>query len=33
VTVSVHSDGPLKTRLTAKRVPPGQRYTETLFVG
>lgn len=33
VTVSVHSDGPLRTRLTAKRVPPGQRYTETLFVG
>ena len=33
VTVQVHSDGPLRTRLTAKRVPPGQRYTESLYVG
>jgi transcriptional regulator with XRE-family HTH domain len=31
LTVSVHSDGPLKTVLTAKRVPPGQRHTEPVF--
>jgi XRE family transcriptional regulator, stress-response regulator len=33
VTVQVHSDGPLKTTLTATRIPPGQRYPESVFVG
>lgn len=33
VTVVVHSDGPLKTTLTAKRTPPGQRHTEALLIG
>jgi transcriptional regulator with XRE-family HTH domain len=33
VTVQVHSDGPLRTTLTATRVPPGQRFTETVLVG
>jgi transcriptional regulator with XRE-family HTH domain len=33
VTVQVHSDGPLRTTLTAKRTPPGQRHTESVFVG
>jgi transcriptional regulator with XRE-family HTH domain len=31
VTVKVHSDGPLKTMLTSKRIPPGQRHTESVF--
>jgi transcriptional regulator with XRE-family HTH domain len=31
VTVQVHSDGPLKTMLTTKRIPPGQRHTESVF--
>jgi XRE family transcriptional regulator, stress-response regulator len=31
VTVQVHSDGPLKTMLTTKRTPPGQRHTESIF--
>jgi transcriptional regulator with XRE-family HTH domain len=31
VTVAVHSDGPLKTMLTTKRTPPGQRHTEPVF--
>jgi transcriptional regulator with XRE-family HTH domain len=31
LTVQVHSDGPLKTRLTTKRTPPGQRHTESVF--
>ena len=31
--VVVHSDGPLKTTLTAKRTPPGQRHTEALLIG
>jgi len=33
LTVVVHSDGPLKTTLTAKRTPPGQRHTEALLIG
>jgi transcriptional regulator with XRE-family HTH domain len=33
VTVQVHSDGPLRTTLTTKRVPPGQRFTDKIFVG
>lgn len=33
VTVQVHSDGPLKTTLTATRIPPGQRHPESVFVG
>jgi transcriptional regulator with XRE-family HTH domain len=33
VTVSVHSNGPLKTVLTTKLIPPGQRQTESVFVG
>ena len=33
VTVVVHSDGPLKTMLTTKRTPPGQRHTESLLIG
>jgi transcriptional regulator with XRE-family HTH domain len=33
LTVVVHSDGPLKTTLTAKRTPPGQRHTEAMLVG
>jgi transcriptional regulator with XRE-family HTH domain len=33
MTVVVHSEGPLRTRLTAKRVPPSHRHTESLFVG
>jgi transcriptional regulator with XRE-family HTH domain len=32
VTVSVRSDGPLRTTLTAKRTP-GPRHPESLFVG
>jgi transcriptional regulator with XRE-family HTH domain len=31
VTVKVRSDGPLKTMLTSKRIPPGQRHTESVF--
>jgi transcriptional regulator with XRE-family HTH domain len=31
VTVQVHSAGPLKTMLTTKRTPPGQRHTEPVF--
>jgi transcriptional regulator with XRE-family HTH domain len=31
VTVQVHSEGPLKTMLTTKRTPPGQRHTESVF--
>jgi transcriptional regulator with XRE-family HTH domain len=31
VTVQVHSAGPLKTMLTTKRTPPGQRHTESVF--
>jgi transcriptional regulator with XRE-family HTH domain len=31
VTVQVHSNGPLKTVLTTKRTPPGQRHTESVF--
>jgi transcriptional regulator with XRE-family HTH domain len=31
VTVQVHSSGPLKTVLTTKRTPPGQRHTESVF--
>jgi transcriptional regulator with XRE-family HTH domain len=31
VTVQVHSDGPLRTTLTTKRVPPGQRHTDAVF--
>jgi transcriptional regulator with XRE-family HTH domain len=31
VTVQVHSAGPLKTMLTTKRVPPGQRHNESVF--
>jgi transcriptional regulator with XRE-family HTH domain len=31
VTVQVHSDGPLKTMLTTKRIPPGQRHNESVF--
>jgi transcriptional regulator with XRE-family HTH domain len=31
VTVQVHSAGPLKTMLTTKRIPPGQRHTESVF--
>jgi len=31
LTVQVHSDGPLKTMLTTKRTPPGQRHTESVF--
>jgi hypothetical protein len=27
----VHSEGPLKTMLTTKRTPPGQRHTESVF--
>ena len=27
VTVKVHSDGPLRTTLTARRVPPGERHS------
>jgi transcriptional regulator with XRE-family HTH domain len=33
VTVEIHSDGPLRTRLTTKRHPPGQRHTDPLLVG
>jgi len=33
VTVMVHSDGPLKTTLTTRRTPPGQRHTDSLLVG
>ena len=33
LTVVVHSDGPLKTRLTSRRTPPGQRHTESLLIG
>jgi transcriptional regulator with XRE-family HTH domain len=32
ITVSVRSDGPLRTTLTARRMP-GSRYPETLLVG
>ena len=32
ITVSVRSDGPLRTTLTARRAP-GPRYPETLLVG
>jgi transcriptional regulator with XRE-family HTH domain len=31
VTVQVYSDGPLRTTLTAKRTPPGQRHTDAVF--
>jgi transcriptional regulator with XRE-family HTH domain len=31
VTVQVHSDGPLRTTLTTKRTPPGQRHTDAVF--
>jgi redox-regulated HSP33 family molecular chaperone len=31
LTVQVHSEGPLKTMLTTKRTPPGQRHTESVF--
>jgi XRE family transcriptional regulator, stress-response regulator len=31
VMVQVHSDGPLRTTLTTKRTPPGQRHTESVF--
>jgi transcriptional regulator with XRE-family HTH domain len=33
VIVRVRSDGPLRTTLTTKRTPPGQRHTESVFVG
>ena len=33
VTVEIHSDGPLRTTLITKRVPPGQRFTEKIYVG
>lgn len=33
VTVQVHCDGPLKKTLTTTRIPPGQRYPESVFVG
>ena len=33
LTVVVHSDSPLKTRLTSRRTPPGQRHTESLLIG
>lgn len=33
VMVMVHSDGPLRTTLTTKRAAPGQRHTESLFIG
>lgn len=31
VTVQVHSDGPLRTTLTTKRTPPGQRHTDPVL--
>ncbi len=31
VFVAVHSDGPLRTTLTATRTPPGQRHTESVL--
>lgn len=33
LTVEVHSDGPLRTTLTAKRLTPGQRQTDALLIG
>jgi transcriptional regulator with XRE-family HTH domain len=33
VTVQVHSDGPLRTTLTATRTTPPQRRTERLLIG
>jgi len=33
VTVQVHSDGPLRTTLTATRMTPGQRQTGPVYAG